>query len=386
MRRGQSAAAVRCPPSPSLNREPPCPCSWPRASRPAEQAGRPPARPDAHGHRAGRPLHAPVRLSAAGSHGADHGDGDRAGDAWIMTIIGEPATCTTSPTSSRPSSAMAEHAHTIPAPLGAAGTRPTGQRFAAHEEFGEYARLRRDALLRIQATWPGIDLRTELWRARKAEAGRASAPGRPLGPSASLRAPRRAPSTEHWRSSVRNRRPQRPRPDTHRAAPGRARTGVGGCPDCRFTFTRGVRLWSSPGRLVIHRTASEAGRPLNCPAVVQTASMDDRLAPGGAEISRPGTTAEARKGNPLAGLGRLTRQGWAGMGRKRATPTGPHRMYLAGLVAALSRYSRGPRRKKRDQIAANTLAPRMYVSTGTQDFVVPAPEAGHADCARKWPT
>ena len=96
-----------------------------------------------------------------------------------------------------------------------------------------------------------------------------------------------------------------------------------------------------------------------------------------------GSTAEARKGDPLAGCGWLTRPGW---GMKPSHPTGPHRMYLAGLVAALSRYSRGPRRKKRDQIAANTIAPRMYVSTGTQDFVVPAPEAGHADCARKWPT
>ena len=52
---------------------------------------------------------------------------------------------------------MPEHARTIPAPLGAAAT-------------GEYARLRRDALLRIRATWPGINLRTEWWRARKAEA------------------------------------------------------------------------------------------------------------------------------------------------------------------------------------------------------------------------
>ncbi|MCX3061976.1 SigE family RNA polymerase sigma factor [Streptomyces beihaiensis] len=82
----------------------------------------------------------------------------------------------------------------------------TGQRFEAHEDFGEYVRLRRDALLRIalrivpdpadaedllqaallrtQATWPGIkdmaradgyirrvmiNLRTEWWRARKVD-------------------------------------------------------------------------------------------------------------------------------------------------------------------------------------------------------------------------
>ncbi|MFE9113865.1 hypothetical protein ACFYN9_30205 [Streptomyces collinus] len=56
---------------------------------------------------------------------------------------------------------MPEHARTIPAPLGAADTRHTVQRFAAHEDFGEYARLRRDALLRIRASWPGINLRTE---------------------------------------------------------------------------------------------------------------------------------------------------------------------------------------------------------------------------------
>ncbi|MEU0948259.1 hypothetical protein ABZ379_37015 [Streptomyces canus] len=65
---------------------------------------------------------------------------------------------------------MPEHARTIPAPLGAANTRRTVQRFAAHEDFGEYARLRRDALLRIRATWPGINPRTEWWRARRAEA------------------------------------------------------------------------------------------------------------------------------------------------------------------------------------------------------------------------
>lgn len=80
------------------------------------------------------------------------------------------------------------------------------RRFAAHQDFGEYMRLRRDALLRIarrimpepadtedllqaallrtQATWPGtkdkaradayirrvvINLRTEWWRARKVD-------------------------------------------------------------------------------------------------------------------------------------------------------------------------------------------------------------------------
>ena len=59
-------------------------------------------------------------------------------------------------------------------------------------------------------------------------------------------------------------------------------------------------------------------------------------------------------GRPVT-TGSVSRPGRGGMW-KRATPAGPHRMCFAGLVAALSRYSRGPRRKKRDQIAANTIA------------------------------
>ncbi len=146
-------------------------------------------------------------------------------------------------------------------------------------------------------------------------------------------------------------------------------------------------LSHTDGRRVLTRT-SPCPRATPAPGPHMSRGCPDRGhgRPVGAGRNRnqsARTTAEARKGDPLAGFGRLTRPGWAG---SRATPTRPHRMYLTGLVAALSRYSRGPRRKKRDQIVANTIAPRMYVSTGTQDFVVPAPEAGHADCARKWPT
>ncbi|MFC7308128.1 SigE family RNA polymerase sigma factor [Streptomyces monticola] len=100
---------------------------------------------------------------------------------------------------------MAERARTIPVPPSATDTRRIGQRSAAHKDFGEYVRLRRGALLRMarrlvpdptdaedllqaallrtQASWPGINdktradayvrrvminLRTEWWRARKA--------------------------------------------------------------------------------------------------------------------------------------------------------------------------------------------------------------------------
>ncbi|MEH0445215.1 hypothetical protein QA811_16515 [Streptomyces sp. B21-102] len=45
---------------------------------------------------------------------------------------------------------MAERAHD-PAPLGAAGTRHTSQRFAAHEDFREYVRLRRGVSRRTYA-------------------------------------------------------------------------------------------------------------------------------------------------------------------------------------------------------------------------------------------
>ena len=45
----------------------------------------------------------------------------------------------------------------------------------------------------------------------------------------------------------------------------------------------------------------------------------------------------------------------------------PYRMSFAGLVAALSRYSSGPRRKKRDQIPAKTMAPRTNMIRVVQD-------------------
>lgn len=96
---------------------------------------------------------------------------------------------------------------------------------------------------------------------------------------------------------------------------------------------------------------------------------------------------------PVEAAGRPVTTGFmSGPGRggtwRRATPAGPHRMCFAGLVAALSRYSRGPRRKKRDQIAANTIAPRTNMSSGTQDCWVtgPGPGPGSKDCTTKWPT
>ncbi len=93
-----------------------------------------------------------------------------------------------------------------------------------------------------------------------------------------------------------------------------------------------------------------------------------------------------RAGAAVADAGSMSGPGRGGAWRRPA-PAGSHRMCFAGLVAALRRYSRGPRRKKRDQIAANTVAPRMNMSSGSQDCWVLVP-AGRdsADCARKWPT
>lgn len=56
------------------------------------------------------------------------------------------------------------------------------------------------------------------------------------------------------------------------------------------------------------------------------------------------------------------RRGAAGCGLGSVSPACPpraQRTELASLVVALSRYSSGPRRKKRDQIAANSVAPAM---------------------------
>lgn len=99
--------------------------------------------------------------------------------------------------------------------------------------------------------------------------------------------------------------------------------------------------------------------------------------------SAPGARPKPARADSLAG-----REGRRGRGALAGLPHPcSYRTYFASSVAVLSSDSSGPRQKNRDQTAANTIAPRMNVSTGSHDARLLSPVGiPTADCTTKWPT
>ncbi len=99
--------------------------------------------------------------------------------------------------------------------------------------------------------------------------------------------------------------------------------------------------------------------------------------------SAPGARPKPARADPLAGS-----EGCQGRGALADRPQPrSYRTYFASFVEALSSDSSGPRRKNRDQSAANTIAPRMNVSTGSHDTWLLSPVGmSTTDCTTKWPT